>query len=213
MSIEIPRDDIHDGIYFVIVFRSSGSGTYTLKSVIDRTPPVISNIARNPQQPQPADAVTVSANVTDPDSGVKTVTLRYSKDGGTTWLDVPMSVSTGTTYTANIPAQPDGTVVQYKIKAADNAGFSGESAVASYTSKTLIFGLEPIMFYALVGGLAVVVVVVVLLVMRKPKVVPPPTPAYAPPPTAAPPTGFCPTCGTPIPPGTVFCPKCGRRIQ
>jgi len=213
VSIEIPRDDIHDGIYFVIVFRSSGSGTYTLKSVIDRTPPVISNIARNPQQPQPADAVTVSANVTDPDSGVKTVTLRYSKDGGTTWLDVPMSVSTGTTYTANIPAQPDGTVVQYKIKAADNAGFSGESAVASYTSKTLIFGLEPIMFYALVGGLAVVVVVVVLLVMRKPKVVPPPTPAYAPPPTAAPPTGFCPTCGTPIPPGTVFCPKCGRRIQ
>ena len=228
VSIEISGGVPHDGIYFVVVFYSSGSGSYTLKSVIDRTPPVINNVARNPQQPQPSDTATVSANVTDPDSGVKTVTLRYSKDSGTTWSDVAMTVGTGSIYTGTIPAQPDGTAVQYKIKAEDNAGFSGESAVASYTSKTLIFGLEPLMFYALVGGLAVVVVVVVvLLVVRKPKVVPPPTPAYAPPPTpppapayapppaapAAPPTGFCPTCGTPIPPGTVFCPKCGRRIQ
>jgi len=224
VSIEIPGGVPHDGTYFVVVFWG-GSYSYTLNSVIDRTPPVISNVARNPQQPQPADAVTVSANVTDPDSGVKTVTLRYSKDGGSTWSNVAMSVSTGTIYTGSIPAQPDGTAVQYKIKAEDNAGFSGESAVASYTSKTLIFGMEPMIFYALVGGLAVVVVViVVLLVVRKPKAVPPPTPAYAPPPTpppapayapppAAPPTAFCPTCGTPIPTGTVFCPKCGRRIQ
>ena len=227
VSIEIPSDGIHDGTYYVIVFYSSGSGSYTLKSVIDRTPPVISNVARNPQQPQPADAVTVTANVTDPDSGVKTVTLRYSKDGGSTWSNVAMSVSTGTIYTGNIPAQPDGTAVQYKIKAEDNAGFSDESTAASYTSKTLIFGMEPMIFYALVGGLVVVVVVVVvLLVVRKPKAVPPPTPTYAPPPTpppapayapppapVTPPTAFCPTCGTPIPPGTVFCPKCGRRIQ
>lgn len=226
-SLQIPGPGgvPHDGTYYVLVFpQSSTSGSYTLKSVVDRWPPVISNIARNPQQPQPSDTATISANVTDPDTGVKTVTLRYSKDGGTTWNDVAMTAGAGSIYTATIPAQPDGTAVQYKIKAADNAGFSGESAVASYTSKTLIFGLEPMIFYALIGGLVVVVVVVVvLLVMRKPKA--PPTPAYAPPPApaaptyappsapAAPPTGFCPTCGTPIPPGTVFCPKCGRRLQ
>jgi len=225
--LQIPGGVPHDGTYYVSVWATSGSGSYTLKSVIDRWPPVISDIGRNPQQPQPSDTVTVSANVTDLDSGVKTVTLRYSKDGGDTWLSVPMSVSTGTIYAGSIPAQPDGTAVQYKIKAEDNAGFSGESTVASYTSKTLIFGMEPMIFYALVGGLVVVVVVVVvLLVMRKPKALPPAAPVYAPPPTpppapayapppaaAAPPTGFCPTCGTPIPPGTVFCPKCGRRIQ
>jgi hypothetical protein len=221
-TVQITGSNVpHDGTYYITVWSVSGSGSYTLKSVIDRTPPVISNVARNPQQPQPSDTVTVTANVTDPDSGVKTTTLRYSKDGGTTWSDVAMTVGTGSIYTGTIPAQPDGTAVQYKIKAEDNAGFSGESAVASYTSKTLIFGMEPLMFYALVGGLVViVVVVVVLLVVRKPKAVPPPTPtsppapAYAPPPApAAPPTAFCPNCGTPISPGTVFCPKCGRRIQ
>jgi hypothetical protein len=132
-----------------------------------------------------------------------------------------MTVSTGSTYTGTIPAKPEGTAVQFKVKAEDKAGNTLESAVTSYTSKTLIFGMEPMIFYALIGGLAAVIVIVVVLVVirgRKPKAVPPTAPVYAPPPTpppapaAAPPTAFCPTCGTPIPTGTVFCPKCGRRL-
>jgi hypothetical protein len=98
----------------------------------DRTPPVISNVARNPQQPQPSDTVTVTANVTDTESGVKAVTLLYAIGGGA-WTSLPMSLSTGSTYTATIPKQSDGTAVQFKVKAEDEDGITAETAVASYT--------------------------------------------------------------------------------
>jgi len=43
-----------------------------------------------------------------------------------------MSLGTGSTYTATIPKQADGTTVRYKIKAEDNAGNIAESSITSY---------------------------------------------------------------------------------
>jgi len=97
----------------------------------DLTPPSISDVVYSPQQPQPSDAVTVTANVTDAESGVKIVTLLYALGGGA-WTSLPMSPSAGSTYTAMIPKQPDGTAVQFRVKAEDEAGNTVESAVASY---------------------------------------------------------------------------------
>jgi len=98
----------------------------------DLTPPSISDVVYTPQNPQAGDAVTVSANVTDTESGVKVVTLLYAIGGGT-WTGLSMSLSTGSIYTATIPKQTDGTTVQFKVRAEDEDGNTAESAVTSYT--------------------------------------------------------------------------------
>jgi len=97
----------------------------------DDDPPVVSGIDYSPKQPRPTDAVTVTAEVTDAVSAVKYVVLRYSTDGGDTWISVPMTVGSG--YTGTIPKKAEGITVQFKVVAEDNAGFVIESAVTSYT--------------------------------------------------------------------------------
>jgi len=97
----------------------------------DDDPPVVSGIDYSPKQPRPTDAVTVTAEVTDAVSAVKYVVLRYSTDGGDTWISVPMTG--GSAYTGTIPKNAEGTTVQFKVVAEDNAGFVTESAFTSYT--------------------------------------------------------------------------------
>ena len=101
----------------------------TLK--FDDDPPVVSGIDYSPKEPRPTDAVTVTADVTDAVSAVKNVVLRYSTDGGYTWISVPMTG--GSAYTGTIPKNAEGTTVQFKVVAEDNAGFVTESAFTSYT--------------------------------------------------------------------------------
>jgi len=98
----------------------------------DIDPPSISNVVYSPQNPQPNDAVTVSAKVLDTESGVKAATLLYTI-GGDTWTSLPMGLSAGSNYTAIIPKQSDGTTVQFKVKAEDNVGNIVESSITSYT--------------------------------------------------------------------------------
>lgn len=206
-TLEIMGSSVpHDGIYYVSLIQKAGSGSYTLSSIVDRTPPSISDISYNPQSPQPTDVVTVTADITEADSGIKTVTLQYSTDGGATWTSAAM-VSGDTPYTGTIPAHVDGMTVQFKIRAEDNAGLVTESPVTSYTVKALIFGLEPLMFYALIGGLVVVVLIVVFLLMRRKA--PSPAPQPTPPPA---PAAYFTGCGSLVPLGIII-PKCGRRIQ
>ena len=83
--------------------------------------PVIENITLTPEQPTSSDAVSVSATITDGDGTIDAATLHWGTDvfyGNT----INMSVSSGDTYVADsdIPAQEDGTMIFYKIVAADN---------------------------------------------------------------------------------------------
>ena len=50
--------------------------------------------------------------------------LRWNTSGGPTFQIVPMTKTSGTIYTASIPAQSYGTTVYYYIEAADTAGLS-----------------------------------------------------------------------------------------
>jgi hypothetical protein len=72
--------------------------------------------------PQPGQEVVVSVNVTDADSGVKNVTLSYSTDDGTLWIDIPMEYNSSSgMYETVILGQPAGTTVKYEITAFDFA--------------------------------------------------------------------------------------------
>lgn len=83
--------------------------------------PFIRKIQRTPVVPTADVSVTVTALITD--NGTVQATLLYNLPGGDT-QSVPMvaeaSLISGTSFTAQIPAQPDGTLVHYYVTAQDN---------------------------------------------------------------------------------------------
>jgi len=138
-----------------------------LTLVFDAGPPTVSEVDSSPEQPQPGDAVTIKANVRDEDSGVEMVTLLYSIDGGSTWTSLPMSRSTGSTYTATMPGEPDGTTVQFKVEAKDNAGFTIETTTTSYGVHAPTSAIPGFPVEAILAGIAMTALV--LCARKKPK--------------------------------------------
>jgi len=90
---------------------------------LDKTAPTIGIPSRTPDEDiLPEQEVKVSVSVNDVVSGVKSVTLSYTINDGTTWTNLPMNYNPSTTlYEATIPKQRAGTWVKYKIVAQDNA--------------------------------------------------------------------------------------------
>jgi len=175
----------------------------------DNTDPMIAGLTPAAGSTANTGKPAIGTSFSDDYSGidVDSVSIRV---GGTDVTSQATVTATGVTYTPSSDlADGDYTVV---VKVSDR---SGNEATATWTFKVkaLIFGLEPMMFYILIGGLvAAAAIVAVLMIVRGKKPSAPPAPTYAPPPTPQPPVN-CPTCGTPITAGTVFCPKCGRRLQ
>ena len=127
----------------------------------DASPPSITDLTYSPKTPTPDSAVEVTASVTDVGSGVKSVILKYSIDGGGTWTDVTMT--SGSTYTGTIPKQADGTTVQYKIKAEDNAGNIIESSITSYTVHAPTPEIPGFPIEAVLAGIVMATVALTLL--------------------------------------------------
>jgi hypothetical protein len=92
----------------------------------ETAPPQIDTPIQTPTSVPPNTAVLVSVNVTDPISGVKSVTLNYTTDNGNTWTSLTMTMNpTSGRYEASIPGEAAGTSVKYKIDASNYAGNSG----------------------------------------------------------------------------------------
>jgi len=85
----------------------------------DLTGPEISSITHDPSPPTELDTVTISASVTD-SSGVSSVYLKYSVDGGS-WQTVSMLFTIGSTYTVEIGMFTPATVINYYIQATDSS--------------------------------------------------------------------------------------------
>ena len=87
----------------------------------DTTPPTIDAPLRTPSGSVPENqTVTITADITDYESGVANATLSYTIDNST-WTDAAMT-SSGDTWTGTIPGKLNGTKVGYKITAFDAAG-------------------------------------------------------------------------------------------
>lgn len=143
--------------------------------------PSLSLISHDPENPTPTSVVTVSANIQDL-AGVDYATLQYSINSGE-WVNVTMTPS-GNIYSGIIPAQINGTVVSYRIVAADNLGNVIVSGVFFYTvlettttttttsttttetSTGLLSGDTLLLIIAGVGALVVVVIVLGLIRKR-----------------------------------------------
>ena len=84
--------------------------------------PTISGVNRTVISPCSTDAVTVNTTIVDNDGTVAEAKLFFSiGESNTTYSSVPM-VATGSSYTASIPAQAEGTMVKYYVSATDNDG-------------------------------------------------------------------------------------------
>jgi len=107
---------------------TSGQKSYQVK---DSYGPSISNLSHAPSSPQYNETVTISANVSEPEtaSGVSQVILSYFN--GSQWRNVTMTEQGA--YTAEIPALPWNTTVSYKVYARDNAANWAISDIRNYT--------------------------------------------------------------------------------
>ena len=97
----------------------------------------------NPAVPTAADTVTVTALVNDGEDAITSVTLLYSLNGAAQ-APVTMSPTVGSEYAGMIPAQPNGTRVDYTVTAVAgahttswaNGYFSGTTPIANLRSLT-----------------------------------------------------------------------------
>ena len=88
----------------------------------------------SPTSPNSEDPVTITANVSDDTygSGVESVTLYYSTDGGRSWITSPMTISEEGVYEGVIPVKERDTPVTYYVEVSDKAGNEEKSPQESY---------------------------------------------------------------------------------
>ena len=123
-----------EGLHFINFYaldRAGNSGKFANRlNFYVYNNPTIKNPSISPPLPSLGNSITVRSEITDI-SGVKSVELSYSANGGNSWNAVPMS-STGAIYTCTIPAQASETVY-YKIEATDVHGYRSESNTYAYS--------------------------------------------------------------------------------
>jgi hypothetical protein len=103
--------------------------------------PAILNVQRNPLQPTAGVAVDVIATITD--NGTLAATLYYTMPG-TGLIAIPMTGSGNNTYTAQLPAQADGTLISYFVGAKDNDNQTTTSpTLAPLRSYKYLVGYQP----------------------------------------------------------------------
>jgi len=170
MAVPINRDQnghinsiTLNGLTYYFTLDEKGNVLET-QTVQDSSPPSIADVSYSPHDPTPDDEVNVSVTVTDLYSGVKAVNLSYSKDEGKTWNSLVMNPNVSN-YTAVIPKQQDGTAVQFKVSAKDNADNYAESNVISYTVHAPPSAIPGFPVEAVFIG--VVIAVVALIQFRK----------------------------------------------
>jgi parallel beta-helix repeat protein len=107
----------------------SRGGDFIIIAESDTTSPDIVSW-RYPWFPMPGQEARVTANVTD-SSGVQIVILEYFVNGLNP-TNVTMALIGNGLYEANIPGQPNQTLVEYRIYASDTAGNWGVTGTDSY---------------------------------------------------------------------------------
>lgn len=97
-------------------------------------PPVISDVTVLPNQPTSAASYPISARVfkVGATGTITAVTLHYSVSGGA-WNSVAMTSVGGDTYSADMPGQPLGSIINYYIEAVDDGGLSSTSPASALT--------------------------------------------------------------------------------
>lgn len=84
------------------------------------TGPTITEVTHFPLLPQAGDPITIRARITDPDA-VLSARVRYRIDPNSSLSQIVMTDAGDDFYTAKIPAQPAGTLIEFHLITIDNA--------------------------------------------------------------------------------------------
>jgi len=95
--------------------------------------PAITTVLNTPTNPTVGQNVTFSANATDPDGTVKSVSLLYGEDITSLDQSATMTLQSGNTYTTSF-AFPAATTLYYKVNATDNLDLDATSDVITITA-------------------------------------------------------------------------------
>ena len=101
-------------------------------------PPLITEVTRMPDFPQPQEALTVNANISD-DGSITTATLHYSVDDAN-WTTANMSQN-GTVWSGDIPGQALNSYLRYFVSATDNDGLNAQFPVDTSRASGSVFRL------------------------------------------------------------------------
>ena len=124
-------------VYFAFKYNYSAGNyrTWQIDNIsIENNPPQISNIAIAPTSPTAADAVTVSADITDNGTVAGASVLWGLTSGDYSSGTISMTEGTAPNYVADatIPAQAEQTTVYYVITATDDQGITETTVEQSY---------------------------------------------------------------------------------
>lgn len=89
--------------------------------LLDKTPPSITSVSHSPSTPTSDETIVITAAVTD-ESNVQSVTVHY-RINISSWSNISMSVSSGSTFEAAIGPFTAGSLIEYYITAVDNSYF------------------------------------------------------------------------------------------
>lgn len=104
-------------------FTTTTASTVTIKAASDWTPPVVTMVA----PPSPVvGTVTLTANATDADSGVRDVTIEHRVVGASAWTTVCTAATAPYSCAWNTASVADGTY-DVRARAVDRAGYSTTS--------------------------------------------------------------------------------------
>ena len=115
--------------------------TACVKDNVYEGPSTIDKVSIAPEAPTSINEIVVTATVSGLQN-VSSATLRYTINGAANTIDMQ---GNGKTYTATIPAQPDGTKITYVVSVTNEAGFTTVS-----DEKEITVGDPPVDFSKLV---------------------------------------------------------------
>lgn len=97
--------------------------------------PVLTGLIHSPAVPAAGQSITVSLAASDPD-GPAAITLHYRKDGDDTFSETPMILADGR-WSAALPGQAAGQVMQFYARAQDAAGAASFAPAGGAASRAL----------------------------------------------------------------------------
>jgi hypothetical protein len=160
-TISLDEGDYSWSIEAIDNLGNSNTEEYYLTLIVDEAPPTITGLSI-PSAAAWGESVSISCMVSDDKSGVKSVTLYYSTNGGVSWSSISMNLI-GNRYFAAIPPQQPFARGQCYIEASDNVGNISQTNMFEYTVSL------PMWIYLLVALALIVVATVFLLKIRKRK--------------------------------------------
>jgi hypothetical protein len=121
----------------------------------------IEDVSYHPSEPSSGEEVNVQARVITTTSQVRNVTLIYTINGGQEQKEEMIRID-DSRYGESIPGQNSGSEVIFQVQAFADGDETTNSGSFSYEVKETVFGVEPLLFYVVIGIILIIIVAAIV---------------------------------------------------